>query len=188
MIRPMLSGLRMLVVLTVLTGVIYPILVTGLAQLLFPEKANGSLLKSGDAVIGSELVGQKFSSDHYFHSRPSAVDYNPLPSGGSNLGSTSNALRDKISERAGPFQPSRIDQIPSDLLTASASGLDPHLSPEGARYQVTRVLAARGIELTQRHEVELLIQTISEKPQFGVFGMERVNILKLNIALDSIFP
>jgi len=184
----LLVSLRMLLVLTVLTGVIYPLAITGLAQLFFPRQANGSVIEYAGGAVGSDLVGQNFTSDRYFWPRPSAVDYNPLPSGGSNLGPTSIALQDKITERKARlvFAGSSPD-APPDLLLASGSGLDPHISPEAAFYQIDRVLNARGgLSEPRRQALEVLVQSHTEGPQWGLFGEPRVNVLRLNLALDSL--
>jgi K+-transporting ATPase ATPase C chain len=187
-----LPALRLFIVLTMLTGVLYPIAMTILAQLIFPHQANGSMLEKNGGTIGSELIGQKFSSDKYFWSRPSAIDYIPLPSGGSNLSPTSKALQDSTNNRKTRFIrqnyliPATV--IPNDMLFASASGLDPHISPGAAFLQVTRIILARGFDSINALQVNDLVQRSIESPQWKIFGQERINVLKLNLALDNEFP
>jgi K+-transporting ATPase ATPase C chain len=183
--KTVMQSIRMLLVLTFVTGLIYPVIITGLSQLFFPHKANGSLLSRGDNQVGSELIGQTFSSDVYFWSRPSAIGYNPLPSSGTNLGPTSSVLRDSVVARAGHLGVS-VETAPAVLLFASGSGLDPHISPEAATFQVDRVLAARGFTESKRTELTNLIKSHTEERQFGLFGEPRVNVLLLNFALDSL--
>ena len=183
-------ALKFLLAMTILTGIIYPVLMTGMAQLVFPFQANGSLIKKNGKIIGSELIGQKFDSSAYFWSRPSAVDYNPIPSGGSNLGPASNKLKKQVSERRAVFaiKNSITDttSIPKEMLFASASGLDPHISPQAAMMQVERVTKTRNFNTSQKQQLIDLINKGVEKPQFGVFGEERINVLILNIDLDEI--
>ena len=169
-------------VLTLITGIVYPLIVTAFAQ-LFPNKAAGSVIEVNGKAVGSELIGQPFSEPKYFWSRPSATSpqpYNGASSSGSNLGPTNKALRDAVAERLKQF-----DQkpVPVDLVTASASGLDPHISPEAARFQVSRVAKARG--LTEA-AVSQLVSLHTEGRTFGVLGEPRVNVLKLNLALDAL--
>ena len=180
-------SIRMLVVMTVLTGVIYPLVITGVAQITLPKKADGSMIESGGRKLGSALIGQQFSSERYFWPRPSAVSYNPLPSGGTNLGPTAGVLRDSIQARANRLG-GAVASLPSDLLQASGSGLDPHISPEAAIFQVERVATARGLSASHRTRIMTLVQSHIEPPQFGLFGEPRVNVLKLNLALDSLMP
>lgn len=184
-IRP---ALMMLAILTILTGLMYPLTVTGLAQLLFPEQANGSLSVRDGKVIGSRLIGQYFDKPEYFWGRPSATapfPYNAAASGGSNLGPTNPALVDAVKARAAALHaadPGNTSPIPVDLVTASGSGLDPHISPAAALYQVKRVSRARG--LNEDTVYELLIRH-TEGRQLGVLGERRVNVLELNLALDE---
>ena len=179
------QSIRMLAVLSVLTGLVYPLVMTGLAQKLFPGKANGSIIRQNNVPVGSELVGQPFSSDKYFWPRPSAVSYNPLPSAGTNLGPTSSVLRDSILARAERFG-APVEVVPSDLLQASGSGLDPHISTEAARFQVERIVQARNLDQSSRTALLSLIEERIENPTLGIFGMPRVNVLRLNLALDSL--
>jgi len=183
-------ALKFLLVMTVLTGVIYPFFMTGVAQLVFPAKANGSLVMQDGKIIGSELIGQKFDSSIYFWSRPSAIDYNPIPSGASNLGPTSDKLKKQVVERRKLFATNNsitdISAIPKEMLFASASGLDPHISPEAAFLQLKRVAMARNLNETQKQKVQQLIKNKTQEPQFFLFGEPRINVFELNLALDSI--
>ncbi len=189
MLKTLFPALRMLLVLTILTGVVYPLVITLVSQSLFPEQANGSLIHAGETVIGSELIGQNMNSDpRYFWSRPSAVSYNPLPSGGSNLAPTSATLQASIVERADAFitandMTDAIGLVPAEMLFASGSGLDPHISPEAARLQVGRVAVERNLP---REQVAALVEQFVEPPQFGFLGQSRVNVLLLNLALDEL--
>lgn len=185
-IRP---ALLMLAILTILTGVMYPLAVTGLAQLLFPGQANGSLIVRDGHVIGSGLIGQSFDKPEYFWGRPSATapfPYNAAASGGSNLGPTNPALIDAVKARAAALHaadPGNELPIPVDLVTASASGLDPHISPAAAFYQLQRVARVRGLE---ERTLYALLRQHTEGRQFGVLGERRVNVLQLNLALDDV--
>jgi K+-transporting ATPase ATPase C chain len=175
---------------TVLTGIIYPLVVTGIAQAIFPAKANGSLIVQDERIIGSELIGQQFNSAIYFTSRPSAVLYNPLPSGGSNYGITSKMLKQQVAERKQKFiEFNGLDintEIPSEMLFASASGLDPHISLQAALLQVDRIAKARNFEDVQKQKLLDLVKENTETPQFLCLGQERINVLKLNLDLDNI--
>lgn len=180
-------SIKALLVFTLMTGVLYPLLVTAFAKIIYPEKSNGSLIRRGDTVIGSEWIGQKFSSPRYFQPRPSASDYGTMPSGASNLSATSEALRASVSDRKkalGSHGTGNTD-IPSDLLTASGSGLDPHISPEAAQFQVDRILTERGLALSDRSRIIQMIEHSIEAPQLGFLGKSRVNVLKLNLLLDE---
>jgi K+-transporting ATPase KdpC subunit len=174
------------VLLTVLTGVIYPLAVTGLAQALFRHQANGSLISDNGELIGSELIGQPFSDPRYFWGRLSATEYDAAASSGSNYGPTNPALLEAIQARIDALKavdPDNEQPIPVDLVTASGSGLDPHISIAAAKYQVPRV--ARYRELNE-DEVSALVHRFTEGRQFGVLGEPRVNVLKLNLALDEL--
>jgi len=187
-IRP---ALMMLLILTVLTGLVYPLAVTGLAQLLFPHQANGSLILRDGKVVGSQLIGQYFDKPGYFWGRPSATapfPYNAAASGGSNLGPTNPALIESVKARVEALRvadPGNNLPIPVDLVTASGSGLDPHISPAAALYQVKRVARARGLD---ENTVQTLVAQHTEGRQFGLLGEQRVNVLQLNLALDMLKP
>lgn len=178
-------------VLCILTGVVYPGIVTGLAQTIFPSQANGSLVTVNGKVVGSALIGQTFTRDEYFHSRPSAAGngYDATASGGTNKGPTDRRLADTLiqsrADSAIATMGVKRGAIPSDLVTASASGLDPHISPANAQLQVRRVARARGLDSAV---VRAVLEGHTEGRQFGVFGEPRVNVLLLNIAIDSAFP
>lgn len=175
--KEILTALRALVVLTIVTGILYPLAVTGIAQALFPEQARGSLVKRGDSLVGSSLLAQKFVGAAYFHPRPSAADFSTVASGASNQGFTSKKLLDAVKERRNALGAG----APPDLLYTSGSGLDPHISPEAATFQTARVAAARG---WPTEKIDMLIAENTEEPQYGFLGQARVNVLKLNIALD----
>jgi len=188
--KTVITSLKIFLFFTILTGIIYPLLVTGIAQTLFPGKANGSLITEDGKVIGSRLVGQQFDSLIYFTSRPSAVLYNPLPSGGSNLGLTSGRLKNLVTERRAFFiSKNLLDSlaiVPSEMLFASASGLDPHISPEAALLQANRVAESRNYDSAQTQNLNRLIINHIESPQFSVLGEERVNVLILNLELNKL--
>jgi K+-transporting ATPase ATPase C chain len=184
--KQLLIAVKATIVLTVLTGVLYPLLVTGLTKVLFPRQAAGSLIEANGKTVGSELIGQKFTRPEYFHGRPDA--YDGLSSGGSNLGPTNQKLIDRVKEDAAKFRaenPTFTGPIPADIVTASASGLDPHISPAAAEAQAGRVAAARGVPADT---VRQLIAAHTEGRQLGIFGEPRVNVLQLNLALDSAVP
>ena len=177
--KTILQSLRIYVVLTLLTGIVYPIAMTGIAQLLFPKQANGSRIVENGKLIGSDLLAQKFESPRYFWPRPSAADYATVPSGASNKGPTSADLKKAIDERRAKLG----EAAPVDLLTASGSGLDPDISPEAARFQISRVAAARNIS---NQRISALVERTVEPPQFGFLGEPRVNVFRLNRALDEL--
>lgn len=185
-----LISLKILLAFTLITGFIYPLFITGVAQIFFPHKANGSLIKINGVITGSELIGQKFDSNAYFCSRPSANNYNPLPSGGSNYGPTNSKLKKQVLERKAAFISANMLKdtinIPPEMLFASASGLDPHISPRAALLQVNRIAKVRKLNGAQKTQLVNLIRETTEKPQMGIFGEERVNVLLLNLELDRI--
>ena len=184
----MLANLRLFLWMTFITGIIYPLFITLIAQLAIKQKADGGILFSQEKAVGAVLIAQKFESEKYFWPRPSAINYNPLPSGGSNLGPISRTLQKAVNERKEKLlkvhggDPARI---PPELLFASGSGLDPHISPYAAYYQLDRVAKARGVDRTK---IESLIQTKTVKRDFGFLGEAYVNVLLLNIALDDMTP
>lgn len=180
-------GIKLFLTLSLLTGVIYPAIVTIYAKLIVNEQSNGSLVYSKEKVIASKLIGQKFQSDKYFWSRPSAVDYNAAASGGSNLGPSSQDLLKQYQERElilknAHSMNNELAKIPQDLLFASGSGLDPHISPEAALFQVGRIAAHRKVDADQ---VRKLVNKFTESRQFGILGEPRVNVVLLNMALDN---
>lgn len=184
-LRPALVSFLLL---TLITGVIYPMLVTGVAQVAFSDAANGSLIRSGDRLIGSRLIGQPFTDPKYFFGRPSATapqPYNGAASSGSNLGPTNPALTQALGERVTALRaldPDNKAAVPVDLVTASASGLDPHISPAAAEYQVPRVARLRHRPET---EIRELVKRATEGRTLGILGEPRVNVLELNLALDG---
>lgn len=186
LLRP---ALTLFIVLSIVTGLLYPLLVTGVAQTAFPHQANGSLITQGGKAVGSELIGQAFTEPGHFWGRPSAttpMPYNASASGGSNLGPTNPALTDAVKARIEALRaadPGNTRPVPVDLVTASASGLDPQISPAAADYQAARVAKARGLPLAQ---VQALVQQHTESPWLGVLGEPRVNVLALNLALESL--
>ncbi|QOY86927.1 potassium-transporting ATPase subunit KdpC [Paludibaculum fermentans] len=189
--KQILPGLRMTLVLTVLTGLAYPGIVTPLCQVLFPRQANGSLVSLHGQVVGSNLIGQNFSKPGYFHPRPSAAGsdgYDASASSGSNLGPTSQKLVDRVKASADQFRkenPGYSEPIPADILTASGSGLDPHITPAAALAQAARVASARGVGVEQ---VKALVEQATEGRDLGMLGEPRVNVLALNMAMDQRFP
>jgi len=188
--REIQIALRMTIVTLLLTGLGYPLLVTGIARAVFPRQAAGSLIQHDGRVVGSTLIGQRFASPAYVHGRPSAAGsegYEPMASGGSNLGPTSLKLRDRVAAdvaRLRAENPDAKGPIPIDLVTASGSGLDPDVSPEAARWQAPRIAAARGVPLAL---VQAVIARRVERRALGLLGEPRVNVLRLNLALDAQF-
>jgi K+-transporting ATPase ATPase C chain len=189
MLKELKPAALLLVLLTVLTGALYPALITGLAQALFPGEANGSLIEQDGKIVGSALVGQPFSDPKHFWGRPSAtgpVPYNAGASAGSNLGPLNPALEDAVKARIDALKaadPTQTAPIPVDLVTASGSGLDPHISPAAARWQAPRVARIRSL---READVAMLIDAHTEGRQLGLLGEPRVNVLTLNLALDRL--
>lgn len=189
--KTMIISLRTTIVTIVLTGLIYPFAMTGLAQVLFPWRANGSLVTDEKGqVVGSELIAQGFANPGYLHPRPSAAGdkgYDPTSSGGSNLGTTSKKLQDRVAgdlKRLKVENPDAVGAVPVELVTTSGSGLDPHLSPQGALWQVPRIAKARGIS---PERVKPVIDENVEGRTFGILGEPRINVLLVNLALDRQF-
>ena len=188
MTRNLITAVLMTLVTTLLLGIVYPLVVTGLAQVLFPNQANGQLIERGGKVVGSRIIGQTFSSPGYFRSRPSAAGtgYDAANSAGTNLGPTNKKLIDAVraavqaAKKENPSAP-----VPIDLVTSSASGLDPHLSPAAARFQVPRIARERGVP---EGEIERLVEAHTEGRQLGFLGEPVVNVLELNLALDERHP
>lgn len=181
---------KMLLVMTIFTGLVYPLVMTAIAQIIFPKQANGSMIRMNGRLVGSRLIGQNFTSDKYFWPRPSAIGYNPLPSGGSNYGPTSDTLKELVEMRRKGFirlngLPANT-KVPPDMLYASGSGLDPDISPASAELQTNRVARARGFDNLQTAALRKLVQSHIEGPQLGFLGDPRVNVLVLNLALDSL--
>lgn len=179
-------AITVFVLLTIITGVVYPLIVTGISQMVFPYQANGSLIEKDGVVVGSELIGQQFDDPKYFWGRPSAAGYNAAASSGSNYGPMNPALLDSVQTRIDVLKTADPDNtlpIPVDLVTASGSGLDPHISVAAASYQIHRVAQARGLS---NETIKALVDEYTEGRQFGFLGEPRVNVLKLNLALDGI--
>lgn len=189
MLKEISTSLRMLLAMTVALGLVYPLAMTAFAQVVFPSQANGSLLYDNGRAVGSKLIGQNFADSVYFQGRPSSAGdgYDAANSSGSNLGPTSKKLIDNISERAVAIRESNgLDantKVPSDLVTASGSGLDPHITPAGAALQIQRVARARGIS---EEVVKAAVAKNTENPQAGFLGDQRVNVLMLNLELDQL--
>jgi K+-transporting ATPase ATPase C chain len=197
MLRQIRPAIMLIVLMTVLTGLAYPLFMTGLAQVLFPSQAAGSLIEKDGKVVGSELIGQNFTDAKYFHGRPSATTdtdpndatktvpapYNAGNSGGSNAGPTSKALIERVQGDVETLKKENQGQIPVDLVTTSASGIDPHITPAAAEFQVARVAAARNLP---PERVRALVAEATQDRFLGILGEERVNVLKLNLALDAV--
>ena len=188
--KQMGKALKLLVLMTVITGLVYPLTITGLAQLLMPHQADGSLITKAGKVVGSKLIGQNFSSPKYFHGRPSAAGpngYDGSSSGGLNLGPTNKQLIDLIKVRVDTVRKQNgldaADPVPADWVTTSGSGLDPDISPATALLQAQRIATARGLDLNTVH---ILIDSQVKPKQLGILGEARVNVLELNLALDAV--
>jgi K+-transporting ATPase ATPase C chain len=182
MFNQLRPAITLTLVFTLLTGIAYPLAITGAAQAMLPAEANGSQVTRNGVLIGSHLIGQAFASPRYFQGRPSAVNYDASTSSGSNLGPSSKALLDQLNQRVAAYGGAKV---PADLVTASGSGLDPDISPAGALVQVARVAAARGIS---EDVLKTLIAAETRGPDLGILGEPRVNVLDLNLALDGLKP
>jgi potassium-transporting ATPase KdpC subunit len=192
MLKLTIQSIRQTLLWTVIAGLMYPLAITVVAQLMFNHQANGSLVMKDGKLVGSELLAQQFTGTNYFWPRPSACTYGTGPTGlvassGSNLGPTSGALQTNVINNAAAFRSGNNlatnADVPADMVYASASGLDPHISPESARLQISRVAASRGLK---EDKVKALVESFVEPPQWGFLGQERVNVLKLNLALDEL--
>lgn len=186
--KNLLIALWFTLVTTLMFGILYPLAITGLAQVLFPNRANGQLIERNGKIVGSRIIGQSFTGPGYFHSRPSSAGtgYDATSSSGSNLGPTNKTLLDRVKsdvEKAQAENPSA--SVPVDLVTASGSGLDPHISPAGAEFQIPRVASERRIS---EAELRALVRKLTQDRQFGIFGEPRVNVLELNLELDRAHP
>ena len=196
MLNQFRPAIAFMILMTILTGVMYPLAITGISQLLFPRQANGSLIERKGQIIGSSLIGQIFVGDNYFHGRPSATTttdpndatktvaapYNAANSSGSNLGPTSQSLIDGVKAAAQQLHAENNKPIPVDMVTASGSGLDPHITPAAAQFQIARVAKARSLPV---ETVTAIVQKYTEDRALGIFGEPVVNVLKVNLALDS---
>ena len=188
MLKELRPAILITFVLTIITGILYPLAVTGIAQTIFHKQANGSLIERDGKVIGSEIIGQNFAKPEYFHPRPSQNSYDAANSGGSNLGPTNPALADRLKKDAETFRkdnPDYTGPIPADAITASGSGLDPEISPANALAQAARVAKTRG---ASTDAVQSLVAVNTQQRDLGVLGEPRVNVLKLNMALDQSYP
>ena len=186
--KNLITSVLMTIATTILLGIIYPLVVTGIAQVVFPEQANGELIKKDGKTVGSSLIGQGFAGPEYFHSRPSAagVGYDAANSAGSNLGPTNQKLLDRVHQDVIALQAENPGKpVPIDMVTTSASGFDPHITPAAAEYQLAMVAKERGITAEQ---LRTLIARHTEGRQLGVLGEPRVNVLELNLQLDQQFP
>ncbi|MDQ1332323.1 MAG: potassium-transporting ATPase KdpC subunit [Bacteroidota bacterium] len=190
MMKQIITSVKFLIVVTLITGILYPLLIAGIANLFFSEKARGSLVKRNEIVIGSALIGQNFENPEYFHGRPSAVEYNPIPSGASNLGPMNPVLENLVTSRKKKFLRENLladtTHLFPEMLFSSASGLDPHISPESAMIQVERIAKARGFDQAEKLKLVDLIKNMSEIRQFSLLGEPRINVFLLNLKTDSL--
>jgi K+-transporting ATPase ATPase C chain len=185
-----IQSLKLFLMITVLTGLIYPLVILLIGQIIFPFQANGSLIVKNGKVIGSELLGQNFSDSIYFQSRPSAINYNPMPSGASNLALSNALLKEQVNTRKLEFRGNNFlsdsINVPSDMLFASGSGVDPHISAESAKLQINRIIKSRNLEPDKSKLLYNLVDSLAEYPQFEILGNQVVNVLNLNLKLDEV--
>lgn len=185
-----IKSVKLLLALTVITGVVYPLLVTGLGQLAFPFKSNGSLILKDGSLIGSELIAQQFENNKYFQSRPSYNGYSSMPSGGSNLAIAGKDYKQKSDSICNAFRQKnnllQNSEVPSEMMSYSASGLDPHISKQSALLQAERISVARNFSEDKRRSLLALIDKLTEKPQIGILGEERINVLLINLEIDKL--
>lgn len=188
--KQIIITIKYFVLITILTGVVYPLFITAVSAVVFPGKASGSMIEKDGKVIGSKLIGQKFTGNKYFWPRPSAINYNPMPSGASNFGPTSATLKKAFDERKNNFVEkngiSDASIVSNEMFFASGSGVDPHISPESAMLQVKRICRSRGFNNEQKQRVIGLIDSLMQYPQFGFLGNSVVNVLLLNLQLDKV--
>lgn len=188
--RQIITGLKFLVLMIILTGMVYPVVVTIITSIFSPNKAQGSLVLRDGVIVGSKLIGQNFNSQKYFWSRPSFNNYNPLPSGASNLGPLNPLLIKKITQKEIDFaQANKIKEdliLPPEMATASASGLDPHISPTAAFLQISRIAEVRGMDKEEQDKLINLVNDLTENRQFSFLGEPRINVFLLNLKLDSL--
>jgi K+-transporting ATPase ATPase C chain len=188
--KSILASIKALAIFTITLGILYPLIIFSIGQIFFHDKVNGSLYVANNQVRGSFLIGQKFTSGKYFWSRPSAIDYNPMPSGGSNLSLTSRQLLNQYEQNRKNFIAANYltaaDTLPQEMLFASASGVDSYISKRAALMQIERVSKARKFDKLHHDKLIQLVDSLAEYPQFGIFGCEVVNVLKLNINLDKL--
>ncbi len=200
MLTTFLISLRMLGIMTILTGILYPIAMTLIGMVAFRSQTEGSVIVENNRIVGSALLGQSFTGDIYLHGRLStvnymtitdsvAIDYTAVSSGASNLGPTSSALAQRIRQTDSTFKAQYgVSVTPMDMLTVSGSGVDPHITPEAAFAQIQRIIRARGLQSSAQEQMYALLSGMIEKPQWGIFGMPRLNVLRCNLALDTYFP
>ncbi|MFA6572036.1 MAG: potassium-transporting ATPase subunit KdpC [Bacteroidota bacterium] len=183
-------ALKMLFLMTIITGLLYPLAITGFAQLFYPNKSSGSMIYEKNKILGSELIGQGFTKPEFFWGRPSAIANNPMPSGGSNLSPVGKVFKEQFKARVDAIRKyhgnTGVNQIPKDLLFASASGVDPHISPDAALFQVVRIVEARHLNSVQKEQLIKIIQNSIENPDLFILGEPRVKVLKLNIKLKGL--
>jgi K+-transporting ATPase ATPase C chain len=188
--KNLIISLKLLLYLTIITGIIYPVAMTLISNAVYPNKSTGSMIESDGKIIGSELIGQSFDSTIYFQPRPSPISYNPMPSSGTNQGPTNAVLKDSVEQRRKRYiEINGLNEgtpVPEDAIFASASGVDPHISVENAVLQSKRIAKSRNFNEEKSAKLRELINRLIEKPQFGILGEQRINVLLLNIELDKL--